>query len=133
MDAECNRIELKQEEPSSGYLLACREGELHEFQKQLLYDKLGPVFFGQKQAGTIEELIDLFRRQYGIDVKQDFYEGDEHYEEFVEAQQAIAEGMSIYGGRIAFKDTCLADFAGEIWEDLEEKEKFRRINTMLEE
>ena len=38
-------------------------------------------------------------------------EGDEHYEEYLEAQQAIAEGMSIYGGEIAFDDSVLAELA----------------------
>ncbi len=133
MDAECSGI--KKEEPASSYLLACREEELREYQKQLLYEILGPVFFGRKQAGTLEELQDLFRRQYGIDVQKDFYDGDEHYEEYMEAKQALNDGLSIYSGQIAFKDTCLADYAGEIWEDMEreEKGKFRRINTLLEE
>ncbi|MCD8021735.1 MAG: hypothetical protein LUF30_01670 [Lachnospiraceae bacterium] len=121
--------------PSSDYLVACEEGELIEYQKQLLFDVLGPVFFGEKQAGSREELADLFWERYGIDVRKDFCEGDEHYEEYREAQQAIAEGMSIYGGRISFGDCVLAELAGTIWEDLEKQDKyrFRRINTMLEE
>ncbi|MCD7715735.1 MAG: hypothetical protein LUI39_04700 [Lachnospiraceae bacterium] len=121
--------------PGSRYLVACEESGLAEYQKQLLYDVLGPVFFGQKQAGSREELAELFKARYGIDVQKDFCEGDEHYDEYCEAQQAIAEGMSIYGGQIAFGDSVLAELAGTIWENLERQEthKFRRINTMLEE
>ena len=120
--------------PSSRYLLA-EDARSEERQKELLYEVLGPVFFGKKEAGSEEELAAFFREQYGIDVREDFYEGDEHYEEYCEAQQAIAEGMSIYGGRISFDNETLADLAEKLWEDMEEEEggKFRRINTMLEE
>ncbi len=121
--------------PGSSYLVACEESGLMEYQKQLLYDVLGPIFFGKKQAESREELAELFRVRYGIDVQKDFCEGDEHYDEYREAQQAIAEGMSIYGGQIAFGDSVLAELAGTIWENLEQQKmhKFRRINTMLEE
>ena len=120
--------------PSSYYLLA-RDDQTSERQKDLLYEVLGPVFFGKKEAESEEELAAFFRERYGIDVRNDFYEGDEHYDEYLEAQQAIAEGMSIYGGKIAFEDEAMAEFAEQIWEDMEaEDEKgFRRINTMLEE
>ncbi|MCD7735769.1 MAG: hypothetical protein LUI07_02185 [Lachnospiraceae bacterium] len=132
---EKNGQSTASKEPASGYLVACEEGELVERQKQLLYDVLGPVFFGRKQAESREELAELFRARYGINVREDFCEGDEHYEEYREAQQAIAEGMSIYGGEIAFDDCMLAELAGTIWEDLEKQDRrrFRRINTMLEE
>ena len=104
--------------PSSSYLLA----ESEEAAKR------------QKEAGSEEELAAFFREKYGIDVHDDFYEGDEHYEEYREAQQAIAEGMSIYGGSIAFEDGTLAELAERIWADMETEESgFRRINTMLEE
>ncbi|MCD8105721.1 MAG: hypothetical protein LUF35_12170 [Lachnospiraceae bacterium] len=121
--------------PVSSYLVACEEDKLIEYQKQLLFEVLGPVFFGKKQAGSREELAELFRIRYGIDVQKDFCEGDDHFEEYREAQQAIAEGMSIYGGQIAFGDSVLAELAGLIWEDLEKQDgrRFRRINTMLEE
>ncbi len=120
--------------PASRYLLA-ENDETAERQKELLYEVLGPVFFGKKEAGSEEELAAFFREQYGIDVGNDFYEGDEHYEEYREAQQAIAEGMSIYGGSIAFEEETLADLAERIWRDMESEESggFRRINTMLEE
>ncbi len=120
--------------PSSRFLLA-RDEQTANRQKELLYEALGPVFFGKKEAESEEELAAFFREQYGIDVGKDFYEGDEHYEEYKEAKQAIAEGMSIYGGSIAFGDETLADLAEQIWEDIETEEKggFRRINTMLEE
>lgn len=120
--------------PSSSYLLA-ENDEAEERQKELLYEVLGPVFFGKKEAGSEEELAAFFREQYGIDVRNDFYEGDEHYEEYREARQAIAEGMSIYGGSIAFEDGTLAELAEQIWDDMEAEEGsgFRRINTMLEE
>ncbi len=137
MAVEWRKLKLEQDtrRPESGYLVACEESGLLEYQKQLLYDVLGPVFFGWKQAGSREELAELFRTRYGIDVQKDFCEGDEHYDEYREAQQAIAEGMSIYGGQIAFGDSVLAELAGTIWENLEQQEthKFRRINTMLEE
>ena len=118
--------------PSSRYLLA-ENSEAEKRQKELLYEVLGPVFFGEKEAGSEEELAAFFREQYGIDVRNDFYEGDDHYEEYREAQQAIAEGLSIYGGSIAFEEGMLADLAEQIWEDMEEGKGFRRINTMLEE
>ena len=119
--------------PSSCFLLA-RDDQTVTRQKDLLYEVLGPVFFGKKEAESEEELAAFFREQYGIDVQNDFYEGDEHYDEYLEAQQAIAEGMSIYGGEIVFEDETLAEFAEQIWEDMEEEGKgFRRINTMLEE
>ena len=119
---------------SSSYLIACDETE-RERQKELLYKVMGPVFFGQKAAENDSELAELFRSRYGIDVQRDFYEGDEHYEEYLEAQQAIAEGMSIYGGEIAFDDSVLAELAERVWDIMEEKDRqgFRRINTMLEE
>ena len=120
--------------PASRFLLAENE-EAVKRQKELLYEVLGSVFFGKKEAGSEEELAAFFREQYGIDVRNDFYEGDEHYEEYREAQQAIAEGMSIYGGSIAFEEESLAELAEQIWKDMEEEEGkgFRRINTMLEE
>ena len=119
---------------SSSYLIACDETE-RERQKELLYKVMGPVFFGQKAAENDSELAELFRSRYGIDVQRDFYEGDEHYEEYLEAQQAIAEGMSIYGGEIAFDDSVLAELAERVWDIMEEKDRkgFRRINTMREE
>ena len=119
---------------SSSYLIACDETE-RERQKELLYKVMGPVFFGQRAAENDSELAELFRSRYGIDVQRDFYEGDEHYEEYLEAQQAIAEGMSIYGGEIAFDDSVLAELAERVWDIMEEKDRqgFRRINTMLEE
>lgn len=118
----------------SSYLLAQDETE-REAQKELLYEVLGPVFFGQKQAESEAELEQLFDRRYGVDVQNDFIEGDEHYEEFKEAQEAIAEGMSIYGGEIIFADSALAELAEQIWQDMERRNggRFRRINTMLEE
>lgn len=119
---------------ASGYLIACDEAE-RERRKELLYDVLGPVFFGEKAAEDDGELERLFRARYGIDVRRDFYEGDEHYEEYLEAQQAIAEGLSIYGGEIVFDDSVLAELAERVWETLEKNGRngFRRINTMLEE
>lgn len=124
----------EEKQSASSYLIACDEKE-RERQKEFLYDVLGPVFFGKKAAADSGELAELFRTRYGIDVRNDFYEGDEHYEEFLEAQQAIAEGMSIYGGEIVFDDTALAELAERIWKMTEEKDRggFRRINTMLEE
>lgn len=120
--------------PSSKYLIA-RDDQGAERRKNLLYQVLGPVFFGQKEAGSEAELAAFFRAQYGIDVNNDFYEGDEHYEEYLEARQAIAEGMSIYGGQISFGDSGVAELAEEIWRDMEKSDGagFRRINTMLEE
>ncbi|MCD7954997.1 MAG: hypothetical protein LUG93_04425 [Lachnospiraceae bacterium] len=126
---------VRRKAPVSSYLVACEEDELREYQKQLLFDVLGPIFFGRKQAASREELAELFRARYGIDVDADFCEGDDHFEEYREAQEAIAEGMSIYAGQIAFGDSVLAELAGVIWEDLERQDgrRFRRINTMLEE
>ena len=82
-----------------------------------------------------EELDAFYLSRYGIDVKRDFCEGDDHYEEYQEAVQAIAEGMTVYGGEIVFEDGMLAELAEEVWERMEtgEKKGFRRINTMLEE
>lgn len=126
--------ELARDSGSSAYLLARDELE-EERQKELLYRVLGPVFFGEKAAANRKELIELFRVRYGIDVEHDFYEGDEHYEEYMEAQQAIAEGLSIYGGTIVFEDCVLAEYAEQLWADMEKfgSARFRRINTMLEE
>lgn len=123
-----------EKEHSSDYLIA-RDEQEEERRKEALYRILGPVFFGKKEAQSWKELAELFRRRYGIDVEHDFFEGDEHYEEYQEAQQAIAEGMSIYSGSIIFEDSILAEYAERLWEDMEEKEhgRFRRINTMLEE
>lgn len=120
--------------PASAYLIASDELE-EEQQKELLYELLGPVFFGRKDAADEAELAGLFARLYGIDVDGDFLEGDAHYEEYQEARQAIAEGMSIYGGEIEFEETGLARLAERVWEDLERLRAggFRRINTMLEE
>ena len=135
--AQWKKLELNQKDertPSSMYLIA-KEDQESEWQKELLYEVLGPVFFGAKEAGSLEELAAFFRDQYGIDVENDFYDGDEHYEEYQEARQAIAEGMSIYGGRISFEDGILAVLAEQIWEDMEAdgRHEFRRINTRLEE
>lgn len=118
----------------SPYLIACDEQE-RERRKEWLYEILGPVFFGEKEAADAEELRQLFQEKYGIDVQHDFVEGDEHYDEYLEAQQAIAEGMSIYGGEISFGDSTLAELAERVWACMEEKDRsgFRRINTMLEE
>ena len=118
----------------SGYLIA-RDGKLETYQKELLYELLGPVFFGKKEAETEEELASFFRSHYGIDVYGDFCEGDEHYEDYQEAQQAIAEGLTVYGGSIDFAETALADLAEQLWGRMESQEKksFRRINTLLEE
>lgn len=124
------------EKPSEGSpFLVAQDDAVREQQKDLLYEVLGPVFFGEKQACSAAELEQLFGARYGIDVQNDFYEGDEHYEEYLEAQQAIAEGMSIYGGWIGFADGALAELAEQIWEKMERKNggRFRRINTMLEE
>lgn len=119
---------------SSAYLIAREESEV-ERQKQLLYEVLGPLFFGREEARDVPGLARLFRTRYGIDVGRDFYDGDEHYEEYQEACQAIAEGMSIYSGEIPFDDSALASLAERLWETLESQDKacFRRINTMLEE
>lgn len=120
--------------PASSYLIARDEVE-EEQRRRLLCDVLGPVFFGERAAGTYEELDALFAKRYGIDVRSDFCEGDEHYEEYQEAHQAIAEGLAIYGGAISFGDGALARLAEQIWQSVEEQEKghFKRINTMLEE
>lgn len=135
--AKWKKIELDQKDrhvPSSAYLIAKTDQESERL-KELLYEALEPVFFGTKEAGSEEELAAFFRHRYGIDVYDDFYEGDEHYEEYLEAQQAIAEGMSIYEGRITFEDGILAELAEQIWENMEvsDRKGFRRINTMLEE
>ena len=128
------RWERKDGQTPSSYFLLAEGDQTAQRQKDLLYEVLGPVFFGEKEAESEEELAAFFREQYGIDVQNDFYEGDDHYDEYLEAQQAIAEGLSIYGGEIAFEDETLAEFAEQIWEDMEEEGKgFRRINTMLEE
>lgn len=117
----------------SGYLIA-RDMQTEEAQKELLYELLGPVFFGRKEAENEDELADLFVQQYGIDVRGDFCEGDDHYEDYMEAQQAIAEGLAVYGGRIEFDENSLAELAEELWSSMEQKKGgFRRINTLLEE
>ncbi|MDO4321641.1 MAG: hypothetical protein Q4C61_03860 [Lachnospiraceae bacterium] len=120
--------------PGSGYLIA-REVQAEECQKDLLYELLGPVFFGWKEAENEAELAVFFSQQYGIDVHGDFCEGDEHYEEYLEAQQAIAEGLAVYGGRITFDENSLAELAEKVWSSMEgiKKGGFRRINTLLEE
>lgn len=120
---------------ASSYLIACSGSDTESCQKDLLYRTLGPVFFGRKQAADLAELADFFRRKYDIDVTGDFFEGDDHYEEYQEARQAISEGMTIYGGSISFDNCILADLADMVWDDMERegKEKFRRINTLLEE
>lgn len=119
--------------PGSSYLIAHSNPE--SFQKDLLYKILGPVFFGQKQAENLSELAALFLQKYGIDVTSDFLEGDEHYEEYQEACQAIAEGMCIYSGSISFDNCILAELADAVWGSMEKEEQqnFRRINTLLEE
>lgn len=121
-------------QPSSRFLIARDESD-RQRQMEVLCEVLGPVFFGEKRAETEQELEQYFIQNYSIDVKHDFYEGDEHYDEYIEAQQAIAEGMSIYGGSIAFEDSALAKLADRIWQDMEDREDggFRRINTALEE
>ena len=93
------------------------------------------LFIGDEAVRTDKELIHLFLEKYGIDVLNDFYEGDDHYDDYIEAQNAIAEGYSIYGGSIAFEDDGLADLAEKVWDHMEREKhhKFRRINTMLEE
>lgn len=135
-EGKWKRIQLKRTEqvPASGYLIA-KGDDTEEEQKELLYRVLGPVFFGRKAAGNLAELTELFREKYGIDVRKDFYEGDEHYEEYYEARQAIREGLSIYDGAIPFQESGLAELAEQVWGSMEEDEngKFRRINTMLEE
>ncbi len=120
--------------PSSSFLIA-RTEQMEQRQKDLLYEVLGPVFFGKQEAVDQKELVRLFRMKYGIDVEHDFCEGDAHYEEYQEAAQAIAEGMSIYGGAILFEDSVLAELAEQVWDDMErlDKSRFRKINTMLEE
>ncbi len=130
-EADTQQLEYQ---PSSRFLIAGYDSD-RQRQMELLYEILGPVFFGEKRAETEQELEQYFRQNYSIDVKHDFYEGDEHYDEYLEAQQAIAEGMSIYGGSIAFEDSALAKLADRIWRDMEKKENggFRRINTALEE
>lgn len=133
----CGKTKLLQEkcgDHGSFYLLA-RDEQEEERRKELLYRVLGPVFFGRKEAESWQELRELFRRHYGIEVDQDFYEGDAHYEEYLEAQQAIAEGMAIYSGEISFDETALAEYAEQLWDDLEQTDhnRFRRINTLLEE
>lgn len=130
-EADTQQLEYQ---PSSRFLIAGYDSD-RQRQMELLYEILGPVFFGEKRAETEQELEQYFRQNYSIDVKHDFYEGDEHYDEYLEAQQAIAEGMSIYGGSIAFEDSALAKLADRIWRDMEKQEngRFRRINTALEE
>jgi len=131
------KLDLTKEIPSthgSSYLLA-RDAKLEECQKDILYELLGPVFFGKKAAETEEELAAFFGEQYGIDVRGDFYEGDEHYEDYREAQQAIAEGMVVYEGSIEFDENVLAELAEQLWDRMEQQRKssFRKINTLLEE
>ncbi len=120
--------------PGSEYLIA-RKVQSEEAQKELLYELLGPVFFGCKEAENEDELADFFGQQYGIDVHGDFCEGDEHYEDYLEAQQAIAEGLAVYGGRITFDENMMAELAEKLWSSMEQMERsgFRRINTLLEE
>ena len=130
-------MKLSEKEPDgrgSGYLIA-RSGQGKKDQKDLFYELLAPVFFGEKEAETESELADFFSRQYGIDVYGDFCEGDAHYEEYREARQALAEGMAVYGGRIDFDENALAELAEKIWTEMEQKTEggFRRINTLLEE
>ena len=119
--------------PGSSYLIAQKNLEVS--QKELLYKILAPIFFGQKKAENTAELAALFLREYGIDVTGDFFEGDEHYEEYQEACQALAEGMSIYQGSISFDNCILAELADAVWGTMEKegKQHFRRINTLLEE
>lgn len=133
-DLEEDESEDKWQMPSSSFLIA-QSDCARQRQMEFLYRELGPVFFGERRAATQQELEQLFWRCYSIDVKNDFYEGDEHYEEYLEAQQAIAEGMSIYGGSIAFADSALAQLAERLWRDWEKQDRrgFRRINTALEE
>ena len=121
--------------PSSGSSYLIAQKNLEVSQKELLYKLLAPIFFGQKQAETLPELAAWFLQKYGIDVTKDFLEGDEHYEEYQEACQAISDGMSIYEGSISFDNCILAELADVVWENMERSEqgRFRRINTLLEE
>lgn len=131
---EDSHSEVPDDRPASTFLIA-RTEQVEQRQKDLLYEVLGPVFFGKREAVDKGELARLFRVRYGIDVEHDFCEGDEHYEEYLEAVKAIAEGMSIYGGAITFEDCVLAELAEQVWNDMErlDNSRFRRINTMLEE
>ena len=127
-------LEAPSSPQGSDYLIA-QTAQTEECRKELLYEVLGPLFFGRRKAGNEEELAAFFIHRYGIDVHGDFCEGDEHYEDYLEAQQAIAEGLVVYGGRIAFDENSLAELAEKLWSSMEQIEKsgFRRINTLLEE
>lgn len=100
MSEEQNKRDQCAEVQGSPYLIACDEQE-RERRKEWLYEILGPVFFGEKEAADAEELRQLFQEKYGIDVQHDFVEGDEHYDEYLEAQQAIAEGIAFTEARSA--------------------------------
>ena len=77
MSEEQNKRDQCAEVQGSPYLIACDEQE-RERRKEWLYEILGPVFFGEKEAADAEELRQLFQEKYGIDVQHDFVEGDEH-------------------------------------------------------
>ena len=106
MSEEQNKRDQCAEVQGSPYLIACDEQE-RERRKEWLYEILGPVFFGEKEAADAEELRQLFQEKYGIDVQHDF----------------------------SFGDSTLAELAERVWACMEEKDRsgFRRINTMLEE
>jgi hypothetical protein len=129
-----NLSEHREEPGGSSYLIA-QNRQVEEAEKELLYEVLGPVFFGKKEAENERELAVFFAKRYGIDVHGDFCEGDEHYEEYQEACQAISEGLSVYSGRIDFNENSMAELAEELWSGMEQirKNSFRRINTLLEE
>ena len=77
MSEEQNKRDQCAEVQGSPYLIACDEQE-RERRKEWLYEILGPVFFGEKEAADAEELRQLFQEKYGIDVQHDFVEGNEH-------------------------------------------------------
>lgn len=88
-------------QPSSRFLIARDESD-RQRQMEVLCEVLGPVFFGEKRAETEQELEQYFIQNYSIDVKHDFYEGDEHYDEYIEAPAGNCGGDEYLRGKYCF-------------------------------
>ena len=61
MSEEQNKRDQCAEVQGSPYLIACDEQE-RERRKEWLYEILGPVFFGEKEAADAEELRKVWDR-----------------------------------------------------------------------
>ena len=119
---------------SSSYIIA-REEILSNEQKDKIIAFVEKQMLGRLIAKNKEELDKYFLENYYLDVNNENYKNNYHYDEYEKALNAINKGLCVYSDWVSFEcENFGADLLTSLWKELEalKDNKFVGIDTSLD-